>query len=70
VPLTPEVAAPTDVRALKALRDAAARWQAARGIDQWRVGEVDVLRLEAEVVRGEWYVVRRELGGVSSIAVG
>lgn len=43
---------------MRDLRDGAARWLQGRGIQQWIPGEVSLGRVEAEVRRGEWFVVR------------
>lgn len=46
-------AVPADAAALVRLRDAAALWQLARGIDQWRVGEKDEAHFLARMADGE-----------------
>jgi protein-tyrosine phosphatase len=54
---TPEpefrLAVPADAPALVRLRDSAALWQLARGIDQWRVGEKDEAHFRARMADGE-----------------
>ncbi len=47
-----------DVGDLIALRDELARWLTARGIDQWRPGELPKDWIEHEVAQGFVHVVR------------
>ena len=47
-----------DVAPLLALRDQAARDLSARGIDQWRPGEIPAAALECRIDAGEVWVVR------------
>lgn len=54
-----------DAPALRDLRDEAARWQGARGISQWRVGDVPLERYAAQLAAGEWHVVREPSSGVA-----
>ncbi|HEU4675547.1 MAG TPA: GNAT family N-acetyltransferase [Motilibacteraceae bacterium] len=53
-----------DAAALRGLRDEAARWQTARGITQWRVGDVPLERYETQLSAGEWHVLRSPETGV------
>lgn len=52
-PLTYRKAAPTDAATLVRLRDTAALWQLARGIDQWQPGEKDETHFRARMEQGE-----------------
>ncbi|MGN6330120.1 MAG: GNAT family N-acetyltransferase [Motilibacteraceae bacterium] len=56
LPVVPGVV--SDAAAVRGLRDEAARWQLARGISQWRVGDVPLERYETQLAAGEWHVVR------------
>jgi len=47
-----------DAEAIVALRDAAARWQQERGIQQWSPGEVSVQQVHEQIRDGQWHVVR------------
>ncbi|MGZ4546910.1 MAG: GNAT family N-acetyltransferase [Blastococcus sp.] len=47
-----------DVAVLHGLREAAARWQRQRGIEQWSPGEVTADDISAQVAAGEWFVSR------------
>ncbi|GAA1824575.1 GNAT family N-acetyltransferase [Nesterenkonia flava] len=49
-----------DVRGIWSLRRQREDWLIARGIDQWRPGEVPVSVIREQVDRGEWYVLREE----------
>jgi protein-tyrosine phosphatase len=52
-----------DMRALVAMRDAAARWQVAHGIAQWRPGELTEAHFRERVRCGEvWLAVNHPLG--------
>jgi GNAT superfamily N-acetyltransferase len=53
-----EPGTPTDAAECLRLRDDAARWLLARGLDQWRPGEVDLAEVERSALRGELLVVR------------
>jgi len=48
----------TDAEPVFALREAAAAWLVGRGIRQWEPGEVTLQQVRAQVVAGEWFVVR------------
>jgi protein-tyrosine phosphatase len=61
------LATATDVPDVVRLRDAAATWLLARGIDQWHPGEVSAGRLATRVAAGEVFVVRS--GGRIAAAV-
>lgn len=52
-PLTYRKATPTDAPLLVHLRDSAALWQLARGIDQWRPGEKDEAHFRHRMKEGE-----------------
>ncbi|MGI5377306.1 GNAT family N-acetyltransferase [Streptomyces sp. CA-251387] len=52
-PLTHRKAAPADAALLVHLRDSAALWQLARGIDQWRPGEKDEAHFRHRMEEGE-----------------
>lgn len=54
-----ERAVPDDAARCVQLRDDAARWLIARGIQQWGVGEIDPVDVRAAIGRGEVFVVRR-----------
>ena len=49
-------AMPDDARALHALRQAAADWQQARGIQLWRRDDTPLETIAAQVEEGEWHV--------------
>ncbi|GGN28287.1 GNAT family N-acetyltransferase [Streptomyces fuscichromogenes] len=52
-PLTYRRATPSDARTLVRLRDSAALWQLARGIDQWKPGEKDETHFRTRMRKGE-----------------
>ncbi|MBN0046581.1 tyrosine-protein phosphatase [Streptomyces actuosus] len=52
-PLACRTAEPSDARALVRLRDSAALWQLARGIEQWRPGEKDEAHFVRRMREGE-----------------
>ncbi|MCI3278916.1 GNAT family N-acetyltransferase [Streptomyces cylindrosporus] len=52
-PLTHRRAIPADAPSLVRLRDTAALWQLARGIDQWKPGEKDETHFRTRMERGE-----------------
>ncbi len=52
-PLTYRRATPADATALVRLRDSAALWQLARGVDQWKPGEKDETHFRARMRDGE-----------------
>ncbi|GAA3820617.1 hypothetical protein GCM10022403_062550 [Streptomyces coacervatus] len=52
-PLTYRKATPSDASTLVRLRDTAALWQLARGIDQWKPGEKDETHFRARMEQGE-----------------
>ena len=54
----PEPARPSDVDELRRLRNQAASWLLARGIDQWQVDEVPTADFQLQIAAGEWHVVR------------
>lgn len=49
-------AMPADVAALHAIRSGCERWLAARGVEQWVVGEVSPDDIAAQVERRDWFV--------------
>ena len=55
-----EPALPGDAAELHAMREAAAQWLVERSIRQWLPGEVDVPTIRAQLVAGEWFVIRRD----------
>jgi len=67
--VVPQQAGPADAAAVHALRRSLEDWMAARGIDQWPVGSMPLERVEAQVARGEWWVVRDDEGVVASVRV-
>ncbi|MFF4250819.1 tyrosine-protein phosphatase [Streptomyces sp. NPDC001663] len=52
-PLTYRRATPSDAATLVRLRDSAALWQLARGIDQWKPGEKDETHFRTRMQQGE-----------------
>ncbi|MFF7335142.1 GNAT family N-acetyltransferase [Streptomyces sp. NPDC008150] len=54
------LAVPADAPALVRLRDRAALWQLARGIDQWRVGEKDEAHFRARMADGEVWLAHAD----------
>ncbi|MFF4506191.1 GNAT family N-acetyltransferase [Streptomyces sp. NPDC001401] len=52
-PLTYRKATPADAETLVRLRDTAALWQLARGIDQWKPGEKDETHFHTRMQQGE-----------------
>lgn len=54
--LTIRRAVPDDAPAVHALRQAAADWLEARGIQQWRRDDTPLETVEAQVENGEWHV--------------
>lgn len=59
-----------DLPNLVALRDAAARWQQQRGIEQWEVGELTESDFATQAERGELFLVHNDsqvLGAVRII---
>ncbi|WP_117211319.1 GNAT family N-acetyltransferase [Allorhizocola rhizosphaerae] len=58
--LTFRLAEPSDAPALVALRDSAARWMAAEGIDQWRVGEMTEEHFRKRVAEDEVWVAETD----------
>jgi ribosomal protein S18 acetylase RimI-like enzyme len=48
-----------DAEELHAMREAAARWLAGRGIRQWLPGEVDVRTVREQIGADEWFLYRR-----------
>ncbi len=55
-----------DLSTLVALRDAAARWMAAEGIDQWRPGEMTEEHFRKRMAEGEIWVAMHELAVVGA----
>lgn len=53
-----EQATGSDAPAILALRDALARWQIERGIDQWRPGEISPDNIAIQADAGLWFVLR------------
>ncbi|GAA4771106.1 GNAT family N-acetyltransferase [Microbacterium gilvum] len=49
-------AAPADAPAILSLRDSLALWHAARGISQWREGQIPLAVFERQIADGEWHV--------------
>lgn len=65
-PLTYRRADEADVGTLVRLRDDAARWMIANGIDQWRPGEKDEEHFRRRIAEGEvWLAVLGERGPVA-----
>lgn len=55
-PVQVRPASADDAAAILALRAAAERWLAARGIEQWHPGEVSLADVRRQVSAGEWHV--------------
>jgi protein-tyrosine phosphatase len=64
-----ERAAAADAAAVVRLRDAAVEWLLARGIDQWRPGEVVETRVAARADAGELFVVRSRDQVVAAVVI-
>lgn len=62
-PLVFRRAGEADVPVLVGLRDAAARWQIARGIDQWQPGELGEDHFRARLADGEVWIATLGPGG-------
>lgn len=60
------VADVTDAEILLGLRDDAARWQQARGVQQWQPGEVSLDQLRQQIARHEWQILR-SAGGTAAL---
>lgn len=54
----PIPAHPADATALTDLREACARWQQQRGIDQWSPGELSRDTFADQIRRAQWWVLR------------
>lgn len=64
-----ERGAATDAAAVVRLRDAAAEWLLARGIEQWRPGEASAAGVAARADAGELFVVRDRGEVVAAVVV-
>lgn len=58
--LDPVVASSADVTPIWRLRRQREDWLSARGIDQWRPGEIPVSTIQTQVDQSEWHVLREE----------
>ncbi|HLI73034.1 MAG TPA: GNAT family N-acetyltransferase [Acidimicrobiales bacterium] len=58
-----------DVEAIVALRDAAARWLTARGLDQWSAGEIPSCCIRQQVADHEVFVLRRGATPVGTVTL-
>ncbi|WP_017611647.1 GNAT family N-acetyltransferase [Nocardiopsis salina] len=56
--MLPTPAHPADATALTELREACARWQQQRGIDQWSPGELSLATFADQIDRRQWWVLR------------
>ncbi len=65
----PVVASPSDANSIWQLRCQREEWLAARGIDQWRPGEVPVSTVQDQVQRREWHVVRQDGEVIAALRV-
>jgi GNAT superfamily N-acetyltransferase len=64
-----EAGVATDAAAVVRLRDAAAGWMLARGIEQWHPGEAHEARLAARADAGELFVVRDGREVVAAVVI-
>jgi protein-tyrosine phosphatase len=62
-------AGPADAAAIAQLREAAARWLLARGIDQWRPGEITEAHVLDWLAGGRVYLIERDGVVVAAVRV-
>ena len=58
-----------DAEAILALRDEAARWLAAQGLDQWSAGEIPSCCIQQQIAQHEVFVLRKAATPVGTVTL-